>query len=157
MSMHHIKKEVSLTLERDGLVDGLGREEAQELSELAAVLSILVNTELQVLAKRLVELGEVVLVLSDLREDVHALLDDVLANDLQNLVLLQGLTGDVERQVLGVDNTLDEVEVLGNEVLAVVHDENAANVELDVVALLLALEEVEGSPGDMLIYNQETK
>ena len=31
----------------------------------------------------------------------------------------------------------DEVEVLGDEVLAVVHDEDAADVELDVVALLL--------------------
>ena len=39
--------------------------------------------------------------------------------------------------------TLDEVEVLGDEVLAVVHDEDAANVELDVVPLLLGLEEIE--------------
>jgi len=39
--------------------------------------------------------------------------------------------------------TLDKVEVLGNEVLAVVHDEDTANVEFDVVALLLRLKEVE--------------
>ena len=32
------------------------------------------DTELQVLAKRLVELGEVVLVLSNLSEEVHVLL-----------------------------------------------------------------------------------
>jgi hypothetical protein len=38
---------------------------------------------------------------------------------------------------------LDEVKVLGDEVLAVVHDEDAANVELDVVTLLLCLEKVE--------------
>ena len=30
--------------------------------------------------------------------------------------------------------------------LAVVHDEDTAHIELDVVALLLALEEVEGRP-----------
>ena len=101
--------------------------------------------ELDVLAERLPELGEVVLVLGDLGEDVHALLDDVLADDLQDLVLLERLTRDVERQVLGVDDTLDEVEVLGDELLAIVHDEDAADVELDVVALLLRLEEVEGS------------
>lgn len=41
-----------------------------------------------------------------------------------------------------ISHTLDKVEVLGNEVLAVVHDEDAADVELDVVALLLGLEEV---------------
>ena len=102
------------------------------------------DTELEVLAERLVELGEVVLVLGDLGEDLHALLHDVLADDLEDLVLLERLAGDVKREVLGVDYALDEVEVLGDEVLAVVHDEDAADVELDVVALLLGLEEVEG-------------
>ena len=102
------------------------------------------DTELDVLAERLVELGEVVLVLRNLGEEVHALLDEVLADDLEDLVLLEGLTRDVEGQVLGVDDTLDEVEVLGDELLAIVHDEDAADVELDVVALLLLLEEVEG-------------
>ena len=97
------------------------------------------HTELDVLAERLVELVEVVLILGNLGEEVHALFDDVLADDFEDLVLLQGLTRDVERQVLGVDDTLDEVEVLGNKVLTVVHDEHAANIELDVVALLLLL------------------
>lgn len=60
--------------------------------------------------------------------------------------MLEGLTGDVEGKILRVDDTLDEVEVLGNEVLAVVHNEDAADVKLDVVALLLCLEEIEGSP-----------
>jgi hypothetical protein len=119
--------------------------EAEELGELRAVLGVLVDTELDVLAERLVELGKVVLVLRDVLEHLDGLLDEVLADDLQDLVLLESLTRDVEGEVLRVDDTLDEVEVLGDEVLAVVHDENAANIELDVVALLLRLEEVEGS------------
>ena len=134
-----------LTLEGGHLLGRLRRVEAEELSELAAVLRILVHTELDVLAEPFVELGEVLLVLRNLGEEVHALLDDVLADDLENLVLLESLTRDVEREILGVDDTLDEVEVLGNEVLAVVHDEDAANVKLDVVALLLGLEEIERS------------
>ena len=101
------------------------------------------NTELDVFAESLVELGEVVLVLRNFGKQVHHLLHHMLANDLQNFVLLKGLTRDVERQVFGINNTLDEVEVLGDEVLAIVHDEHAANVELDVVALLLGLEEIE--------------
>ena len=117
--------------------------EAEEFGELGAVLRVLVDAKLDVLPERLPELAEVVLVLSDLAEKVKALLDDVLADDLEDLVLLQGLTRDVERKVFRVDDTLDKVEVLGNEVLAVVHDEDTANVELDVVALLLGLEEVE--------------
>jgi hypothetical protein len=105
-----------------------------------------VNAELEVLAKGLVELGKVVLVLGDLGEHVHALLDDVLADDLEDLVLLERLARDVEREVLRVDDAADKVEVLGDQVLAVVHDEDAADVELDVVALLLGLEQVKRRP-----------
>lgn len=76
----------------------------------------------------------------DLREQLHALLNDVLADDLEDLVLLEGLTGDVEGEILRVNDTLDEVEVLGDDVLAVVHDEDTADIKFDVVALLLGLE-----------------
>ncbi len=68
------------------------------------------NTELDVLAERFVKLGEVILVFSNLAE-VHGLLDQVLANDLEDLVLLKGLTGDVEREILGVDDSFHEVKV----------------------------------------------
>jgi hypothetical protein len=84
------------------------------------------------------------LVLSNLAKEVDAFLNDVLVNDLEDLVLLEGLMGDVERKILRVKNTLGEVEVLGDEILAVIHDEDAADVELDIVALLLRLEEVKG-------------
>ena len=118
--------------------------ETQEFSEFAAVLSVLMNTKFDVFAERLIELLEVVFVFSDLREQIHALLDDVLADDFEDLVLLKCLTGDVERQVFRIDDTLDEVEVLRNEVLAVIHDEHTADVEFDIVALFLALKKIEG-------------
>ncbi len=108
--------------------------EAEELGELATVLRVLV------LAEGLVELLEVLLVLTNLSEEIHALLDDVLASDLEDFVLLEGLSEDVEREILGVNDTLAEVEVLGDEVLAAVHDEDVANVELDVV----------GGPGETM-------
>ena len=132
-----------LTLEGGLLVCSFGGVEAKELGKFASVLGVLMNTQLQVLAEGLVKLAEVILVLSDLREKVHALLHNVLADDLKNLVLLEGLTRNVERKVLRVDDTLDEVEVLGNEILAVIHNEDTSNIELNVVALLLGLEEVE--------------
>jgi hypothetical protein len=47
-----------LTLERNPLPGELGRIETKELCELAAVLGVLVNTEFQVLAEHLIELGE---------------------------------------------------------------------------------------------------
>jgi len=127
------------TLEGNLVVNGLRRMETQEFSKFAAVLSILMDTELDVFAEGLIELLEVVFVFSDLRKQIHALLDDVLADDFEDLVLLKCLTRDVERQVFRIDDTLDKVEVLRNEVLAVVHDEDTADVEFDIVALFLAL------------------
>jgi hypothetical protein len=117
--------------------------ETQEFSKFAAILSILMNTELNVLAEGFVELLEIVFVFSDLREQVHALLDDVLADNLEDLILLKCLTRDVERQVLRINDTLDKVEVLRNKVLTVVHDEDTADVKFDIVPLLLALKQIE--------------
>ena len=118
---------------------------AQQLAQLLAVGRVLVDAQLEVLGELLVELGVLVLVLRHLEEEVEALLDEVLADDLEDLVLLQALARDVERQVLAVHHALDEAQVLRDELLAVVHDEDAAHVELDVVGLLArGLEEVEG-------------
>ena len=127
------------------LLTRLGGVVAEELGELGAVGGVLVDAELEVLAELLVELLVVIGVLGDLVEELDGLLDQVLLDDTEDLVLLQGLARDVEGQVLRVDNTLDEGEPLRHEVLAVVHDEDAAHVELDVVLLLAAgLEHVEG-------------
>ena len=118
--------------------------ETQVFGKFATVLGVLVNTKLDVFAEGLIELLEVVFVLSDLREQIHTLLDDVLADDFEDLVLLKRLTRDVERQVFRIDDTLDKVEVLWNEVLAVIHDEHAPDVEFDIVALFLALKQIKG-------------
>ena len=118
--------------------------ETQIFSKFATVLGVLMNTKLDVFAESLVELLKVVFVFSDLREQIHALLDDVLADDFENLVLLKRLTRNVERQVFRIDDTLDKVEVLRNEILAVVHDEHAPDVEFDIVALFLALKQIKG-------------
>merc|ERR1719247_745480 len=134
-----------VVVEARELLARLGRVVAHELGDLGAVRRILVDAELEVLRERLVELLVHVLVLRELVEHLDRLLDEVLLDDLEDLVLLERLARDVERQVLRVDDALDELEELGHDVLAVVHDEDAAHVELDVVELLLvaALEHVE--------------
>ena len=64
---------------------------------------------LDVLGELLVVLFVVVLVLGQFGEEVHALLDQILADDLQDLALLQHLSGDVQGQVLRIHHTTDEV------------------------------------------------
>ena len=77
-----------------------------------SVMSIFVNAKFDVLAERLIKLGKVVFVFSDLTDKVHSFLHNVLANDLEDFVLLESLTGDVKRKIFRVDNTLDEVVVV---------------------------------------------
>merc|ERR1719283_511422 len=74
------------------------------------------------------------------------LLDKILPDDLENLVLLEHFSGDVEGKVLRVNDTLDKVEILRDELLAVVHDEDSSDVKLNVVFALLVLKQIEGSP-----------
>ena len=129
--------QIVFTFQRSKLLLRFRGVEGKEFRNLAMVSSIVVDAKLDVLAKGLIELGEVVFVFSNLADKVHGLLHKVLADDLEDFILLESLTGDVKRKIFGVDDTLDEVEVLGNEVLTVVHDEYTADVEFDVVALLL--------------------
>jgi hypothetical protein len=78
-------------------------------------------------------------------EEFEALLGDVLLDDFEDLVVLEILSGDIERKVLRINYSPNEAEVLRDEFLAVVHDEDSSHVKLDVVFLLLGLEHVEGS------------
>jgi hypothetical protein len=93
------------------------------------------NAEFNVLAETPVELVEIVFIFRDLAEEVEGLLDEILANDLEDLVLLQCFSRDVERKTFGVDNTLDEVEILGDEIFTIVHNKNAADIKVDIVVL----------------------
>jgi hypothetical protein len=123
--------------------------EPEQVGQLRAVGGVLVDAQLEVLGELLVELLVVLGVVSDLRDHLDALLGDVLLDDLEQLVVLEVLSRDVQREILRVDDSLHEAEVLRDELIAVVHDEDSLDVELDVVFLLLVLEEVErGSLGD---------
>jgi hypothetical protein len=128
------------------LLTGLGGVEAEELGEGSAVLRVLMDTKLDVLAEGRVELVELLTVLGDLVEELKGLLDNVLADDLHDLVLLEGLTGQVQRQIFRVNNALDEAQPLGDEIGRIFGDEDAADVELDVVLGLLGLEQIERRP-----------
>ena len=63
-------------------------------------------------------------------------------DELQLPVMLEHLTGDVQAQVLGIHNALDEAEVLRQQVLAVLHDQHAGGVELQPLLVLLGVEVV---------------
>ena len=47
-----------------------------------------------------------------------------------NLVLLESLTRDVQWQILRVDSALDKVQPLWHEYIAIIQDEDTADVQL---------------------------
>ena len=71
------------------------------------------------------------------------LLDQATTHAADLTVVLEDLAGDVQRQVVGVHDTLDEAQVVGHERFAVVHDEHPLDVQLHA-APGLAGEQVEG-------------
>ena len=82
-----------------------------------------------------------VLLGADLLDHVEDLADELLLDDLEELVLLEVLAGDVQRQIVRVHDSVHEAQVLGHHVLEVVGDEDATDEELDVLHLLAVVGE----------------
>lgn len=118
---------------------------AQEFSQLFSVVRVLVDAKLDILTKLLKELLVILSVLTYLLEQLQAFLCNVLLYHLQNLVVLQVLPRNVQRQILRINHSTNEAQVFWDQFFTVVHDEHSAHVELDVVLLLLCLEHVERS------------
>ena len=105
---------------------------------------ILVDAKFDVLAELLVGLLVAALNFRGLPEKFHVLLDDVLAGDLEDPVLLEHLKRDVQRRIFRVNDSLGEVEVVGDEFLAVVHNEDTMDLQLEVALSLLVIDHDEG-------------
>jgi hypothetical protein len=88
-----------VVFEADLIFTRLASAEAEELGNLSAVCSVFVDTEFEVLGVLLVELLVILLVLHEFGEHSKTVLNDVLLDDLKDLVLLEGLTRDVERKI----------------------------------------------------------
>lgn len=128
----------------------LGSLITEEFGHLVSVLGIFVNTQFEVLRELFVELLVILVVFGDFTNEFHNFLDQIFLDDFEDLVLLQEFSGNVKGKIFRVHDTLDKGEVVGDELIAVVHDEDSSDVELDVIFLLLGFEQVEGgSLGDI--------
>ena len=57
-------------------------------------------------------------------------------NDLELAVVLEHLTGDVEAQILRIDQTLHKAETVGQQVRALLHNQHAGGIELEPFFIL---------------------
>merc|ERR1712078_111060 len=145
----------------------VARDEAKQLGELRAVRVVLVATEEQEHLELVVELLKrrlllrlllvllrglaflllfifliITVALRELLEHLKDLARKLLRDHLQDLVLLELLTVDVQRQVVRVNNALHPHKVTREEVVELVRDEHAANIELDVALPALGVPHV---------------
>ncbi len=67
--------------------------------------------------------------LGHLAQHLENLANEFLGHDLEDLVLLQSLTGDVQRKIVTINDTANEVQVAGHHVLELFRDEHLAHVQ----------------------------
>ena len=75
-------------------------------------------------------------------QHVNCLVQNLLAYLLDDLFLLDVLPIHVQRQVIRVHNGLNEVEVLGQELLELIVDQHPPHEQFDLVLLLIELVEL---------------
>ena len=57
-------------------------------------------------------------------------------------MLLECFSGDIRREIIGFNNTLDKAEIAGHHVLEVISAENPPDVQLDVLSWMSVLVEL---------------
>ena len=87
-------------------------------------------------------------VLQHLLQLARDLLLHLAGDGVQLVVLLQRLTRDVEREVLAVHDAADEVVVVRQQVLALLHDQHVGAVQLQALLVVLAVQVVRRAAGD---------
>ena len=120
----------------------LGRPEQQQVPQQLGVHAVVgVSTELDLTAELLPELLVLCAVVG--QHGVQLVLDllfQSVVDQLELVVLLQHLTADVQAQVLAVHDALDEAEVVGQQVGALLHDEDAGCVQSQTLFVVLGVE-----------------
>ena len=84
---------------------------------------------LDALAELLIDFVVVIFLHGNLGKQVEALLRQVF---LDESCLLESITREAQWQILRVGNALDKVQPLWHEIIAIIRDEDTANVQLGV-------------------------
>ena len=99
----------------------------QEHGNLGTAGRVRMDTELDAIAKLLIDFVVVSFLLGKLGKRHEALLQQVL---LEESGLLECLTRNVQWQILRVDNALDNVQPPWHEFIAIIQDKHTADVQL---------------------------
>ena len=135
-----------IIVQRNGLIGAvaLGGGKAAQSAEAFLVVLILAQAFLEHLTKLLPEFGIVLgTIAGEVFQHAQHLLRAAFADRLDVTAFLENFTRDIERQVVGIDHPAHEAQIHRHELLGVIHDEHALDVELDATTLV-AVPQVKG-------------
>ena len=129
------------------LLGGIEKQQVGKHILLHAIAGV--DTVLQVAAKALEELlVTVAVVLQELLQFALDLLFELVGDSAQLAVLLQRFAGNVQCQILRINNALYEAEVVGQQVGALFHDQHVGAVQRQALFVILVEEVVRRTLGD---------
>ena len=122
-----------------------GVEQQQVLEHILVHAVVSINAVLQLNAEALEELFVGFPVFGHkLLQFALNLLFQTLGDELQLMVVLEHFTGDVQGQIFAVHQAPNEVEVVRQQIRALVHNQHAAGVELKALFVILSIVVVGG-------------
>lgn len=130
----------------------VGALETEKFGQSVSVGGIFHDSQLDVGGELLPKV--IISLLIHLLQHVQNLSDQLLLDDLEEFVLLEVFTGDVQRKIIGINKTTNEGQVLREHVLEVISDEDTTDVQLDVLnGLAVVLESILRS----LLWHEEDR
>ena len=119
----------------------VGRLKHNEILKHILVHSVIVvDAPFKLCAERGVELLVfLAIVLLHLRKLGRDLLFNRLGNALKLTVVLKHFTGDIEREVGAIHKTAHKAEIVGQKILAMLHNEHTARIELQALFIVTAV------------------
>ena len=122
--------------ERHGLFRSIGKRRGKtaDFRDPIPVRHVFAHAFLEDCAEFLPERGEFLfLILGEILDQAQHFFHAAFANRPDIATLLQNFAGDIERQVVGIDDPAHEAQVIWHQLLGVVHDEDAAHIQADAV------------------------
>ena len=116
---------------------GMGRRKAQQFGDRFLVTMVFRRPFFQHQTKLFPE-GQILLsiVFRQLIQHLQHALGQSVTQVAGDVAVLQNFTGDVQRQIVGIDKTAYETQVVRHKLLGVVHDKDALYVQLQAVFMV---------------------
>ena len=131
---------VNIFIQCNQLLFLTGIEHQQILQGFLVCAKVIVYTEFDLQTEILPELLILFAVIAQHQQQLgFDFLFDTVRNHLQLTVMLQHFTGDIQRKILRIHQTLYETEMLRNQLFRIIHNEDTTAIQLQTLLVVLRI------------------